>query len=103
MHPELLQLAFLGPGGGEMFVVMLVLLMLFGSKDAPRIFRKLNEMMGHVRRTAEQFKHEVMYGDLKTSPEKDEEHDEPDLTLIEEPAAEDAGQDDSGEDDVERA
>jgi Sec-independent protein translocase protein TatA len=67
-------LAFIGPGGPELMVVMLVLLMLFGAKDAPRILRKLNEIMSHIRNTADGFKREVMYGDIghDSSPDPDE-------------------------------
>ncbi|NLX24545.1 MAG: twin-arginine translocase TatA/TatE family subunit [Lentisphaerae bacterium] len=59
------QLAYIGPGAPELIVVALVLLMLFGSKDAPRIFRKMNQTLGRLRNTAESFKHEILYGDLK--------------------------------------
>ncbi len=58
------HLAFIGPGGPEFLVVMLVLLMMFGAKDAPRILRKLNEIINQIRNTADGFKREVMYGDL---------------------------------------
>ena len=33
-------MAFLAPGGGELLVVMLALLLLFGPKDAPRVLRR---------------------------------------------------------------
>ncbi|MCF7818953.1 MAG: hypothetical protein K9M54_13840 [Kiritimatiellales bacterium] len=58
------QLAFIGPGGPELMVLMLVLLMMSGAKDAPRILRKLNEIMTHIRNTADGFKREIMYGDI---------------------------------------
>jgi len=64
MVQELFQFAFIGPGGPEALVVMLVLLLMFGAKDAPRIFRKLNEIINQIRNTADGFKREVMYGDL---------------------------------------
>jgi sec-independent protein translocase protein TatA len=62
----LIQLAFIGPGGPEFLLVMLVLIMLFGAKDAPRILRKLNEIFNQIRNTADGFKREVMYGDLSS-------------------------------------
>ena len=72
------QLAFIGPGGPEFLVVMLVLLMMFGAKDAPRILRKLNEIINQIRNTADGFKREVMYGDLardiKEAVDIDEDH-----------------------------
>lgn len=58
------QIAFIGPGGPEILVVMLVLLLMFGAKDAPKIFRKINEMLNSIRNTADGFKREIMYGDL---------------------------------------
>lgn len=79
MHEWLSSLAFIGPGGPEFLVVMLVLLMLFGAQDAPRILRKLNEIMAKVRHTADSFKREVMYGDivqdLKKAVDIDEEEE----------------------------
>ncbi|MBN2704188.1 MAG: twin-arginine translocase TatA/TatE family subunit [Pontiellaceae bacterium] len=65
MYSGLSELAYIGPGAPELIVVALVLLMLFGAKDAPRIFRKMNETLGRLRNTAESFKHEILYGDLK--------------------------------------
>jgi Sec-independent protein translocase protein TatA len=64
MSVSLFHLAYLGPGGPEFLLIMLVLLVMFGAKDAPRILRKLNEIINQVRNTADSFKREVMYGDL---------------------------------------
>ncbi len=64
MLNSLIHLAFIGPGGPEFIVIMLVLLLMFGAKDAPRIFRKINEMINQIRNTADGFKREIMYGDL---------------------------------------
>lgn len=66
------QLGFIGPGGPELIVVMLVLIMVFGAKDAPKIFRKINEFMASVRNTADSFKREIMYGDLNTDSVADD-------------------------------
>jgi Sec-independent protein translocase protein TatA len=79
MGVPLFHLAYLGPGGPEFLLIMLVLLVMFGAKDAPRILRKLNEIVNQVRNTADSFKREVMYGDLHTdtpSYETPDEHDE---------------------------
>lgn len=70
------HIAFVGPGGPEFIVVVLVLIMMFGSKDAPRILRKLNEIIGQIRNTANDFKREVMYGDLDADSPAPSEHDE---------------------------
>lgn len=71
-------LAFIGPGGPELLVIMLVLLMVFGAKDAPRVFRKINEFMNQLRSTADSFKREIMYSDLdvSSSPTTNYEEDE---------------------------
>jgi Sec-independent protein translocase protein TatA len=63
--------AFIGPGGPELIVVMLVLLLMFGAQDAPRMLRKLTEMLNQLRSTAENFKREVMYSDLFDEPKPD--------------------------------
>ncbi len=77
MMDTFLHLSFIAPGGPEILVVMLVLLMMFGAKDAPRILRKLNEIMSQIRKAADGFKREVMYGDLHhdTSEERFREVD----------------------------
>ncbi len=79
MNEVWLQFGFIGPGGPEFLVVMLVLLMMFGAKDAPRILRKLNEIINQIRSTADGFKREVMYGDLardiKDAVDIDEDRD----------------------------
>ena len=66
-----LQPAFISPGGGELVLIALVLLMLFGAKDVPRMLRKINDFFFHIRRVGEEFKHELMYSDLlpKEPPE----------------------------------
>jgi Sec-independent protein translocase protein TatA len=75
MFDDLLHLAFIGPGGPEFLLIMLVLLMMFGAKDAPRILRKLNEIISQIRNTADGFKREVMYGDLSSDTPSYEDED----------------------------
>lgn len=65
--------AFIGPGGPEMLVVMLALLIMFGAKDAPRIFRRINEVLQQIRSTADNFKREVMYSDMHSGQESSED------------------------------
>lgn len=60
-----LNMAFVAPGGPEFLFILLVLLLLFGAKDAPRILRKLSEMLTQFRHTANTFKHDVMYSDMR--------------------------------------
>jgi Sec-independent protein translocase protein TatA len=75
MPDSLFQIAFIGPGGPEFLLVMLVLLIMFGAKDAPRILRKLNEIINQIRNTADGFKREVMYGDLSNDVPSYEDDD----------------------------
>jgi sec-independent protein translocase protein TatA len=67
------HLAFIGPGGPELLVIMLVLILVFGAKDAPKIFRKINEMLNSVRNTADSFKREIMYGDVNNESSSDDD------------------------------
>ena len=60
-HPFI---AFLAPGGGEMLVVMLALLLLFGPKDAPRILRRSLEILRHVQQSATRFKNDLLSASL---------------------------------------
>ena len=62
---EKLNIAFVAPGGPEFLFILLVLLLLFGAKDAPRILRKLSDMLMQFRHTANTFKHDVMYSDMR--------------------------------------
>ena len=57
-------MAFLAPGGGEMLVVMLALLLLFGPKDAPRILRKVLDLLRQVQQSANRFKNDLLSASL---------------------------------------
>lgn len=59
-----LAIAFISPGGGELLLVLLVLILLFGAKDAPRILRTIQEFIDKTQRTAASFRYKIMYGDL---------------------------------------
>ena len=67
---ELLNMAFMAPGGPEFLFILLVLLLLFGAKDAPRILRKLSDMLMQFRHTANTFKHDVMYSDMRAEADE---------------------------------
>ena len=58
-------IAFLAPGGGEMLVIMLALLLLFGPQDAPRILRRGLEALRKVQHAAARFKHELLSAGLE--------------------------------------
>jgi Sec-independent protein translocase protein TatA len=59
--------AFIAPGGGELLLVLLVLILLFGAKDAPRILRTIQRNLDKVQRSAADFRYKLMYGDLHSS------------------------------------
>ena len=66
-------IAFISPGGGEFLLIMLVLILLFGAKDAPRIFRSIHDALDKMQRAAASFRYKIMYGDLHSSPSRQEE------------------------------
>lgn len=68
MFTSVFHTAFIGPGGPELLVVMLVLIIMFGAKDAPKMFRRINDILTKMRDTADGFKREIMYGDLMAEP-----------------------------------
>lgn len=90
MFISLFNFGFIGPGGPEFILVMLVLLMMFGAKDAPRILRKLNDMLNQIRNTADGFKREIMYGDLTETPSSANFRDLDDERMCDEDLAEEA-------------
>ena len=56
-------------GGGEMLLVMAVALILFGSKNLPKIARSLGRAMEEFRRAAREVSSEIMKaGDLPPPP-----------------------------------
>ncbi len=56
--------AFIAPGGGELLLILLVLILLFGAKDAPRILRNIQDHLNKLQRAAADFRYKLMYGDL---------------------------------------
>jgi Sec-independent protein translocase protein TatA len=67
--------AFISPGGGEFLLIMLVLILLFGAKDAPRILRSIQTFLDKTQRAAASFRYKIMYGDLHTDSSKEEPYD----------------------------
>lgn len=60
--------AFIAPGGGELILIMLALLLLFGPKDAPRILRNIQNVLNKLQRSAADFRYKLMYEDLNRPP-----------------------------------
>lgn len=63
--------AFLAPSGGELILVMLALLLLFGPKDAPRILRSIQNALNKLQRAAADFRYKLMYGDMHWNQTED--------------------------------
>ena len=57
-------MAFLAPGGGELLVVMLALLLLFGPKDAPRVLRRGLNVLRKIQQLANRFKNDLLSASL---------------------------------------
>lgn len=55
-------------GGGELIVVMLALLLLFGPKDAPRILRGIQRVLNKLQRATADLRYKLMYEDLHSTP-----------------------------------
>lgn len=68
-------LAFISPGGGELVVILLVLILLFGAKDAPRILRSIQSMLDKLQRGAAEFRYRLLYGDLHESTKDTQPYD----------------------------
>ena len=70
-----LPTAFISPGGSEFLLIMLVLILLFGAKDAPKIFRSMHQLLDKMQRAAASFRYKMMYGDLHQDSTKEEPYD----------------------------
>jgi Sec-independent protein translocase protein TatA len=93
------RLAFMAPGGGELLLILLVLILLFGAKDAPRILRNIQSVLNKLQRSAADFRYKLMYSDLhqpdepassemydvEESPDEEPENLPPENTPDEEP------------------
>ena len=64
-----------GIGGGELLLILVVILMLFGSDKIPEIARTLGKGMAQLKHATNEIKHEIQKGaeenglDLKTMTE----------------------------------
>ena len=66
-----IPLAFFGgmPGGGELLLVFVVVLLLFGSKNLPSIARTLGRTLEEFRRAARDVTDEIMRAEKSVSDE----------------------------------
>jgi sec-independent protein translocase protein TatA len=66
--------AFLGGslGGSEIILILLVVLLLFGAKNLPKMARNLGKSMEEFRRAARDVQHEIMHAADEEPPRKTE-------------------------------
>ncbi len=57
---------FGAPSGGEILLILLVLLLLFGSKNLPKMARTLGRTLDEFRRAAKEVSDEIMHADPDT-------------------------------------
>ena len=69
-------------------MIMLVLILLFGAKDAPRIFRSIQTFLDKLQRSAADFRYKMMYGDLHQNTPDEEPRDQESGGTGQEPRAE---------------
>lgn len=56
------------PSGGELLLVLLVILLLFGSKNLPKMARTLGRTLEEFRRAAREVSDEIMQADDEVRP-----------------------------------
>lgn len=75
MIPELSFLLFIpGTGGGEILIIFLVILVLFGPRRLPEVARSIGRVLEELRKASQDFKDQVMSIDVvddKETIEKD--------------------------------
>jgi sec-independent protein translocase protein TatA len=66
-----IPIAFLGGSmsGGEILLIMVALLMLFGSKNLPSIARNIGKSMETFRKASREVTDEIMRADINREPE----------------------------------
>lgn len=69
--------AFISPGSGELLVVMLAFILLFGAKDAPRMLRTIQAAFNKIQRASAEFRYNILRGDLHLSSPDESPKDEP--------------------------
>ena len=97
MVQQVIQLSFIeGVGGGELLLVMVVALMLFGSRNLPKVARNFGRATEHLRKAAREVQRELLQADMdgdrapssvkpltpaahlrEPPPDAKEKHDEP--------------------------
>ena len=70
--PDSISFSILGGsfGSGEVFLIFVVILLLFGSKSLPHIARRLGRTLEELRRAARDVSNEIVRTDLSPSNSK---------------------------------
>lgn len=76
-------IAFIGPSGFEVLIIFIALIVFFGAKDAPRIMRKISSLSLKIRHTANEFKHDVMYSDMRREADEKAKLNNQDYSIVE--------------------
>jgi Sec-independent protein translocase protein TatA len=71
-----LFIGFTAPGFAEGLFILVVILLLFGVKDAPRMARKVADFFQQLRFTANEFRNEFMYSDMRAEADARAENTE---------------------------
>ena len=64
--------SFIGPSGPEVFLILFIILILFGVKDTPKIMRNISDLLIKFRHNANEFKHDLMYSDMRSEADERE-------------------------------
>ena len=96
MSPGLL-IGFTAPGFAEGLFILVVILLLFGVKDAPRMARKVADFFQQLRFMANEFRNEFMYSDMRAEADARAENSE-EVLIQEEPDLSEENQTDDAKD-----
>lgn len=82
------------PGAGELVVVFVVILILFGPRRLPEVARTIGKILAHLRRASYEFRDQVMSIDTPRAYDVPPDPDAPDAAHCDRP--DDGGDDDRG-------
>jgi len=66
-------LAFGMPGGGEMIILFIIVLLLFGAKKLPELARGIGKSTGEFKRARNEFEREITRAEVETTTEPKKE------------------------------
>jgi len=62
-------LAFGMPGGGEIWVIFIIVLLLFGAKKLPELARGIGKSTGEFKRARDEFEREITKAEVESKSE----------------------------------